>query len=138
MAAVLISTCVVLGTLSPLQYLVLAFVEMIFYAFNEWISLKVLRVVDVGGSIYLHAFSAVFGLAVSFVVNRRKECVEGIGKLKFGSQLNELLAMIGTLFLFIYWPSFNSVFAPADLQNRAVINTALSLIGSVEIGRAHV
>lgn len=86
--------------------------------------------VDVGGSIYLHLFAAYFGLAVSLVLHQPKAVVENFGKLKFGSKWNELLAMVGTLFLFIYWPSFNSVFAPRDLQNRAVLNTAVSLLAS--------
>ena len=36
---------------------------------------------------------------------------------------------IGTLFLWMYWPSFNSVLVePAVDQQRAVINTYLSLV----------
>lgn len=112
------------------RYLILAVIEVFFYSLNEWICLKVLKVVDVGGSIYLHAFAAYFGLALSMVLHRPKVFMEELKQLKFGSKLNELLAMVGTLFLFIYWPSFNSVFAPADLQNRAVINTAVSLLAS--------
>ncbi|XP_055328663.1 ammonium transporter Rh type B-like [Paramacrobiotus metropolitanus] len=129
-AAVLISTCVILGTVSPLQYLMLAFMEVPFYSLNEWICLKVLKVVDVGGSMYLHVFAAFFGLAVSVTIYRPKLFIDELNKLKFGSKWNELIAMVGTLILFIYWPSFNSVFAPADLQNRAVINTAVSLLAS--------
>ena len=37
--------------------------------------------------------------------------------------------MIGAVFLWIYWPSFNAVVAdPEDARHRAVINTYLSLI----------
>ncbi|GAU91617.1 hypothetical protein RvY_03840 [Ramazzottius varieornatus] len=130
-AAVLISTCVLLGTLSPLQYIVLALIEVVVYAGNEWLCLSVLRVVDVGGAIYLHTFAAYFGLAVAFVLNRRtKECLKSLKGLTASSYFNELLAFLGTILLFIYWPSFNSVFAPADLQQRAVINTALALLAS--------
>ena len=109
----------------------LAFVEVVVYAGNEWLCLCVLRVVDVGGAIYLHMFAAYFGLAVAFVLNRRtKEFVKGLKDLTASSYVNELLAFLGTVLLFIYWPSFNSVFAPADLQQRAVINTALALLAS--------
>jgi len=33
----------------------------------------------------------------------------------------------GTLFLWIYWPSFNAALAPGDDQHRAVINTYYAL-----------
>ena len=37
----------------------------------------------------------------------------------------------GTLFLWLYWPSFNSALASGNAQNRAIINTYFSLTGSV-------
>ena len=37
--------------------------------------------------------------------------------------------MIGALFLWIYWPSFNAAVAsPEDARHRALLNTYLSLI----------
>ena len=39
--------------------------------------------------------------------------------------------MIGTLFLFMYWPSFNGVLAVGMAQQRACINTYLSISVSV-------
>ncbi len=39
--------------------------------------------------------------------------------------------MTGTLFLFVYWPSFNGGAASGSKQMRAVINTYLSLTSSV-------
>ena len=38
---------------------------------------------------------------------------------------------IGTLFLWLYWPSFNSALASGNAQNRAIINTYFSMTGSV-------
>jgi ammonium transporter Rh len=38
--------------------------------------------------------------------------------------------MIGTLFLFLYWPSFNGALAVGMAQQRAVVNTLLSITGS--------
>ena len=37
---------------------------------------------------------------------------------------------IGTVILWIYWPSFNGVLANDDGQHRAYINTYISLIAS--------
>ena len=38
-----------------------------------------------------------------------------------------LLVFTGTVFLWLFWPSFNSALAPGDDQHRAVINTYLAL-----------
>ncbi len=41
-----------------------------------------------------------------------------------------MLAMIGTLFLWCYWPSFNGVFAEANAQMRVIVNTTIALSAS--------
>ena len=38
--------------------------------------------------------------------------------------------MVGTIFLFIYWPSFNGILASGVSQHLAIINTCLSITGS--------
>ena len=38
--------------------------------------------------------------------------------------------MVGTVILWVYWPSFNALLANDDAMHRAYINTYLSLIGS--------
>jgi ammonium transporter Rh len=38
--------------------------------------------------------------------------------------------MAGTIFLYLYWPSFNAALAPAINQQRIVVNTALSMSAS--------
>jgi hypothetical protein len=40
------------------------------------------------------------------------------------------MAMIGTIFLWMFWPSFNGALCVANAQERAVLNTFLSLCGS--------
>lgn len=37
----------------------------------------------------------------------------------------------GTLFLWLFWPSFNGALAEGDSQYRAIINTYYSMTGSV-------
>jgi ammonium transporter Rh len=48
-----------------------------------------------------------------------------------GNYLSDIISMIGTLFLFCYWPSFNSAVLSGSIQQRAIINTYLSLATSV-------
>ena len=38
---------------------------------------------------------------------------------------------LGTLFLWLFWPSFNGALAEGNGQYRAIINTYFSLTGSV-------
>lgn len=38
--------------------------------------------------------------------------------------------MIGTLFLFMFWPSFNGALASENQQQRVIINTVLSITAS--------
>ncbi|XP_043196180.1 ammonium transporter Rh type A-like [Amphibalanus amphitrite] len=125
-AAVLISFGVVLGKTSPSQLIVMALLEVPIFVINEVIGRKYLMVTDMGDSMFVHAFGAYFGLAVSFVLYRKDSDSDNAGS----SSNSDLFSMIGTLFLWCFWPSFNSALAVGDDQHRAVINTYLSLAAS--------
>ena len=43
------------------------------------------------------------------------------------TKTSDMFAMIGTLFLWMFWPSFNGAMATESQQHRVVINTLLSL-----------
>ncbi|KAE9552927.1 hypothetical protein FO519_003869 [Halicephalobus sp. NKZ332] len=125
-AVILITMGSLLGKLSPTQYLVVALLETPAALITEHFIVHTLKVNDVGGSIIVHAFGAYFGLACSRVLYRHY--------WKNGERANsiyhsDLFSMIGAVFLWIYWPSFNAVVAdPEDARHRAVINTYMSLI----------
>ncbi|XP_054464745.1 ammonium transporter Rh type B-A-like [Anoplopoma fimbria] len=128
-AVVLISFGAVLGRTSPLQLLVMALLEVPVFACTEWAVLKYLRINDAGGSILIHLFACYFGLGVSFVLYR--PCLnEGHAKENTSYQ-SDILSVIGTLFLWVFWPSFNSALTlKGDDQHRAVIHTFLGLSAS--------
>lgn len=48
------------------------------------------------------------------------------------SNVSDLFSLIGTLFLWVYWPSFvgGPLIADAATQQRAVVNTVLALSAS--------
>jgi ammonium transporter Rh len=41
-----------------------------------------------------------------------------------------MIAVIGSIFLWMYWPSFNGALAGGNAQHRVIINTVLALTGS--------
>jgi ammonium transporter Rh len=133
--AVMISFGAVLGRTAPMQLLAMGFCEVIFYAANEWVGAGQLRAVDMGGSMFVHEFGAFFGLAVAFVLGRQRgpKVVVAEPNANNASRYDsDISAMVGTIFLWILWPSFNGALAPTpDSQMRVVINTVMSLCGSV-------
>lgn len=124
--AVLISFGAVLGKASPVQLLIMTLFEVTLFGINEFIILSVLEAKDAGGSMTIHTFGAYFGLVVSRVLYRPNL---DKSRHKEGSVYHsDLFAMIGTIFLWMFWPSFNSaVAAHGDDQHRTALNTYYSL-----------
>ncbi|CAG5131862.1 unnamed protein product [Candidula unifasciata] len=124
-ATVLISFGAVLGKTSPIQLLVMGIIEILLAQLNEYVGVDLLHVRDIGESMFIHMFGAYFGLAVARVLY-----TEDIETSKKGCSVyqSDIFAMIGTVFLWIYWPSFNGGFAEDQQQrDRAYLNTFLSL-----------
>ncbi|XP_065076665.1 ammonium transporter Rh type A [Ochlerotatus camptorhynchus] len=128
-AAVLISMGALLGRTTPMQLLVMVIFEIAIFAANEFLQIELMKITDVGGSITVHAFGAYFGLAVSFILRPSKENAK-TGPMECSSYGSDITAMIGTIFLWIFWPSFNSALVDGAEQERAIINTYLSLAGA--------
>jgi ammonium transporter Rh len=135
-AAILISMGAVLGRTTPSQLMFMAFIEVPLYAINFYIIYHYLGITDVGGSISIHVFGCYFGLAVSAMMGKPSNTKDN--KSMYHS---DLFSMIGTLFLWLYWPSFNAYYAyypdapesgHAGLmrdsdRTRCYVNTILSL-----------
>ena len=79
-------------------------VNVVGYTLNEDLVYEVLKAYDVGGSTAIHTFGAYFGLSVSFIISRVSK-PQGAVETTYG---NIIFAMIGTLFLWMFWPSFNA------------------------------
>jgi ammonium transporter Rh len=125
--AVLISFGALLGKASPTQMLFIMIFEVIFYNINEQIGLK-LGISDIGGSYVIHMFGAYFGLGCSWILSPKSARGRSDNAAVYHS---DLFATIGTIFLWMYWPSFNAgPQASATGAHRAVINTLLGLSGS--------
>ncbi|XP_069334674.1 ammonium transporter Rh type B isoform X1 [Eulemur rufifrons] len=154
--AVLISFGAILGKTGPAQLLLMALLEVVLFGVNEFVLLSLLgvrvwaglgvgwsvpgwgllsssvpppQVRDAGGSMTIHTFGAYFGLVLSRVLYRPR--LEKSKHRQGSVYHSDLFAMIGTIFLWIFWPSFNS--APTSLgdgQHRTALNTYYSLTAS--------
>ncbi|KAI4548869.1 hypothetical protein MG293_001199 [Ovis ammon polii] len=144
-AAVLISFGAILGKTGPVQLLLMALLEVVLFGLNEFVLLSLLEVKDAGGSMTIHTFGAYFGLILSRVLYRphlekskhrqgstyHSDLFAMIGEASRGVVDEETEADEGTIFLWIFWPSFNSApTALGDGQHRTALNTYYSLAAS--------
>jgi len=126
-ASVMIAFGAVLGKTTPFQLLCMAFLQVMFYAMNYWLCLLIYKAIDIGGSLVIHVFGAYFGVTCAFIMSRASDKEnENAGS----TPVSDNFSLLGTLFLWILWPSFNSALAPAVTQQRCIINTFLSICGS--------
>ena len=128
-AAGLITMNALIGKVNFAQMYVLVALEMIFYALNRVLIIDVFQAVDTGGTLTIHMFGAYFGLACQFYF-KPKRAIKDVDEQGKGVYNSHLIAMIGTLFLFCYWPSFNSALLTGVAQQRAALNTWYAITSS--------
>lgn len=135
-ASLLIAAGAVLGRLKMHQYIILGLLFIPFYVFNEWIVLngglgllKAGSVVDTGGSIVIHAFGAIFGLGVAITMTTRQEFEQTIET----DATSDRYSMLGSMALWIFWPSFCAALVPPALMPHTIVNVILALCGSTII-----
>ena len=149
-ASALITLGALLGKLSLIQYVIIIFFETFFGSLNFFLCYEKLKSIDNGGSLFIHTFGAIFGLGVSCVLY----CVDS-EFLKINNNphmtsnyYSNMFGIIGSIFLWLFFPSFNVAniqskyfsiyydkegigFITENLRYRGIINTYLSMIGSL-------
>ena len=127
-ASMLIAFGGVLGKVGPFELLIMSMFGIVGYTLNEDIIYNILKCFDAGGSMAIHTYGAYFGLTVSFILCKKLY----VTKKAETTTVNSTFAMIGTLFLWMFWPSFNAgYFAENGFQKSLVIsNTIIALTGS--------
>jgi len=81
---------------------------MIFWGFNVGLCTVSLQGVDMGGSIIIHAFGAFFGLAASY---HFQPTAAGDSPNNTTNHNTEIIGLLGSVFLWMFWPSFNGALA---------------------------
>jgi ammonium transporter Rh len=134
--ACLVTFGVVLGNVSPLQILILVLLEVPIYGVNKYICLQLLGGLDFGGSMVIHMFGAYFGLGASYAISPSSFSKSANAKKRNAEHgyTNDMFALIGTLFLWVLWPSFNSALAGETFRYRIISNTILALCTSAVLG----
>jgi len=124
-SAVLISFGALIGKISPAQLIIITVVELVCHSVNFKVLMGSLFLQDMGGTYVDHMFGAYFGLTVAWVLGKPKS------EPSMGT-VPDIFSLIGTVFLWIYWPSFvaGAAVADSEQQGRALVNTILSLSAS--------
>ena len=128
-ASLLICMGAVLGRLKMDQYFILAILFVPAYIFNEWLLLEsgmFPGFLDSGGSVAIHAFGAYFGLGVVATTAKK---FENRGACEFDKTSNEF-CLLGSMILWLFWPSFTSAVVSPDRAVLTAINTVFALCGS--------
>lgn len=84
------------------------FWEMVFWGLNVAICTESIMGVDMGGSVIIHAFGCFFGLAASYFFQPSRAAVSSNIDSNHNS---EIIALVGSIFLWMFWPSFNGALA---------------------------
>jgi len=130
-ATALIAMGAVLGRLRVFQYALLALLVVPLYLLNEWLVLDnaigyTTGFKDTAGSIVIHAFGAYFGLSMSIVLTtdyQRSKPIES-------DHTSDRFAMLGSMVLWLFWPSFATALVPLENMPQTVANTLLALSGT--------
>jgi len=133
-AAALISMGAVLGRLRVYQYALLAIILVPLYMLNEWLVLDgglgiTKGFVDSAGSIVIHAFGAYFGLGLTIAMTKSKH----MEKIIESDETSDRFAMLGSMVLWIFWPSFCAAIVPEAQVEQTVVNTIVALCGATVI-----
>ena len=154
-AAVLISFGAVIGKTNPTQLLIMGFIEVLLQTVNQFLGFRRFCAYDIGESMFVHVFGIVkeikcllianilssfwsltigafFGIGVAFILYDKELTSLEAEQREKPSYHSNLFSLIGTLFLFCYWPSFNAARAESDDSRlRSIVNTYISIASSV-------
>jgi len=132
--AILISLGALIGKVDPLQVVILTVLEVIIFTVNDMICNRMYYARDIGGCFYIHAFGSITGIVVSWIYSP-KSSARNNPNMRY-TYFSSTATFIGTFFLWISFPSFNSYNPtmndnlPWNLCSISLFNTFYSLTAS--------
>ncbi|GCD10253.1 ammonium transporter [Clostridium tagluense] len=128
-ASLLIAIGAPLGRLKMDQYIIMGLLFVPAYIFNEWLILEsgmFKGFLDTGGSIVIHAFGAYFGLGV---ISNTFSKFKDDAACENNPSSNQL-CLLGSMVLWLFWPSFTSAIVAPERVVLTAINTIFALCGA--------
>jgi ammonium transporter Rh len=130
-ASALIAAGAVLGRVKLFQYALLTILLVPLYMINEHLVLDgglgiTKGFVDSAGSIIIHAFGAYFGLGLAVALTSKKQREVDI----VSDAASNRFSMIGSMVLWLFWPSFCCAVVPPAQFAATAVNTILALCGA--------
>jgi ammonium transporter Rh len=113
------------------QYALLAVLAVPAYMLNEWLVLDgglgvTQGFVDAAGSIVIHAFGAYFGLGLALALRQKHARERAIES----DETSDRFSMLGSMVLWMFWPSFCCAVVPPEQMPQTAINTVVALSGA--------
>ena len=132
-ASLLIAIGAPLGRLKMRQFILMALLFIPSYMLNEFIlvdnGLGIIpkgELIDSGGSLLIHAFGAYFGMGVIVRMTSKEDFEREVESSKVSNQFS----MLGSMVLWVFWPSFCAAIVEPALIPYAAVNTVISLCGA--------
>ena len=130
-ASLLIAAGALLGRIKMYQYMLLGLLFIPFYILNEMIVVDdhfhfVGQVADTGGSIVIHAFGAIFGIAAAISLTTKQQREVSI----LSDANSDKFSLLGSMVLWVFWPSFCAALVPVEAIPYSVVNVFMALSGS--------
>jgi ammonium transporter Rh len=124
--AVMISYGALLGKVNPQQMMIIVLVNVTAYCANKFLCVDYRGGVDNTGSLYTtHIFGASFGLGCAMIVSGKRPSENPDNSPRYQSNN---YAILGSLFMFVTYPSFNSYWAPSALRVFVATGTFAALM----------
>lgn len=102
-ASSIIALAAVIGRVNPTELIKMGLIHVVGYTLNEQIIFTALGAFDTAGGMSIFLFGAYFGLTVNYVLSKYVQPLNRPERT-YNSQV---LSLLGTLFLWVFWPSFN-------------------------------